>query len=89
MHPELNPMTERSEAHTHPSFPQAMEITGHWLELWERGEISDEVLADQVGELVKRRDGARGFFVVAMTSEVPLMDRLPEPLVAGLRRAGE
>lgn len=66
-----------------------MEITARWLELWERGEISDEVLADQIGELVARRDGARGFFVVSMTAEAPLMDRLPEPLVAELRRIGE
>ena len=32
---------------------------------------------------------ARGFFVVAMTSEIPLLDRQPEPLLATLRQAGE
>jgi hypothetical protein len=42
-----------------------------------------------VGELVASRDGARGFFVVALAGESPLMDRLPEPLVAQLRLAGE
>jgi hypothetical protein len=56
---------------------------------WEAGELSDEVLADRVGELVASRDGARGFFVVALTGEGPLMDRLPEPLVLQLRAAGE
>jgi hypothetical protein len=66
-----------------------MELTSQWLELWDRQELSDEVLADRVGELVARREGARGFFVVAMTTDAPLMDRLPEPLVAQLRRAGE
>ena len=30
----------------------------------------------------------RGFFVVAMTTEIPLMDRLPQPLVSQLRHAG-
>ena len=72
-----------------PTFPQAMEIAAQWLGLWEAGEISDEVLADRVAELVASRDGARGFFVVSLTGETPLMDRLPEPLVAALRLAGE
>jgi hypothetical protein len=72
-----------------PSFPQAMEITAQWLGLWDAGELSDEVLADRVAELVASRDGARGFFVVSLTAEAPLMDRLPEPLVAALRQAGD
>jgi hypothetical protein len=71
------------------SFAVAMERTAQWLAAWEEGELSDEVLADQVGALVASRDGARGFFVVALTSEGPLMDRLPEPLVLRLRSAGE
>jgi hypothetical protein len=66
-----------------------MEIAAQWLGLWERGELSDEVLADRVGELVVSRDGARGFFVVALAGDSPLMDRLPEPLVLQLRAAGE
>lgn len=71
-----------------PSFPQAMEIAAQWIGLWEAGELSDEVLADRVGELVASRDGARGFFVVSLTGEAPLLDRLPEALVAALRQAG-
>jgi len=71
-----------------PSFPQAMEIAAQWIGLWEAGALSDEVLADRVGELVASRDGARGFFVVGLTGEAPLLDRLPEPLVAALRQAG-
>ena len=72
-----------------PTFPQAIEITAQWLQLWEAGELSDEVLADRVAELVASRDGARGFFVVALAGESPLLDRLPEPLVLQLRLAGE
>lgn len=71
-----------------PSFQQAMEITAQWLALWENGELSDEVLADRLGELVASRDGARGFFVVSLVADSPLMDRLPEPLVLQLRAAG-
>lgn len=76
-------------ARPEPSFPESIEIAGQWISLWQEGELSDEVLADRVGELVATRDGSRGFFVVALTSEGPLMDRLPEPLVLQLRRAGE
>ena len=71
------------------SFAEAMERTGRWLSAWEAGELSDEVLADRVAGLVASRDGARGFFVVALTGEGPLMDRLPEPLILQLRAAGE
>lgn len=71
-----------------PTFQQAMEITAQWLALWENGELSDEVLADRVAELVASRDGARGFFVVSLAGDSPLMDRLPEPLALKLRAAG-
>jgi hypothetical protein len=72
-----------------PTFQQAMEITAQCLGLWENGELSDEVLADRVAELVASRDGARGFFVVSLAGDCPLMDRLPDPLVLQLRQAGE
>jgi len=70
------------------TFQEAMNLCAERLALWDAGEVSDEVLADEVGELVRDRDGARGFFVVSLTSDSPLMDRLPEPLVAQLRQAG-
>ena len=72
-----------------PSFQQAMEITAQWLGLWEQGELSDEVLADRVSELVASRDGARGFFVISLAGDSPLMDRLPDPLQVQLRAAGD
>jgi hypothetical protein len=71
-----------------PTFQQAMEISAQWLQLWEHGELSDEVLGDRVAELVISRDGARGFFVLALAGESPLMDRLPDPLLLALRAAG-
>jgi hypothetical protein len=85
----MNDAIADPDAPLEPSFPQAMEITAQWLALWEAGELSDEVLADRVSALVASRDGARGFFVVSLTGEAPLMDRLPEPLVAVLRQAGD
>lgn len=72
-----------------PGFAEAMGISGDWLNLWENGELSDEVLADRVRDLVSSRDGARGFFVVALAGDCALMDRLPESLVLQLRLAGD
>ena len=37
-----------------PTFQQAMEITAAWLQQWDNEEISDEVLADRIGEMVAR-----------------------------------
>ncbi|MFN9644489.1 MAG: hypothetical protein ACK6BG_05060 [Cyanobacteriota bacterium] len=71
-----------------PTFQEAMAISAEKLALWDAGELSDEVLADAVGQLVSHRDGARGFFVVSLTGDSPLMDRLPEALVFQLRQAG-
>jgi hypothetical protein len=71
-----------------PTFQQAMAISAERIGLWDAGELSDEVLADEVGQLVSHRDGARGFFVVSLTADSPLMDRLPEALVSQLRQAG-
>lgn len=90
----LNTASNRStvrEPTTTPSqnrFLESMQLSAGWLSSWEAGELSDEVLADRVADLVSDRDGARGFFVVAMTSEIPLLDRQPEALLAALRQAG-
>lgn len=80
-------MTDRPDPSQH-QFLAALQSSQEWLEQWQDGELSDEVLADRVGELVAGRDGARGFFVVALTGENPLMDRLPEPLLLQLQRHG-
>jgi|APCry1669189000_1035189.scaffolds.fasta_scaffold00958_4 hypothetical protein len=69
-------------------FLAALQTSQEWLEQWEAGELSDEVLADRVGQLLASLDGARGFFVVALAGESPLLDRLPEPLLLQLRCAG-
>ena len=84
-----SPQATPSDAPLQPSFQQAMEITAQWLQLWEHGELSDEVLADRVAELVASRDGARGFFVVSLAGDSPLMDRLPDPVVLALRGGGD
>ena len=72
-----------------PTFNQAMNAAILWSSAWESGELSDEVLADRVSELLSSRDGVRGFFAITLASDCPLMDRLPESLVIQLRAAGE
>jgi hypothetical protein len=71
------------------SFQEAIAQSTEWIRRWDQEELSDDVLADAVGEVVRQRDGARGFFVASLTSDSPLMDRLPEPIVYQLRLAGE
>ena len=72
-----------------PTFEQAMNASMLWCNAWENEELSDEVLAERVAELLVSRDGARGFFVISLASDCPLMDRLPDPLLLQLRAAGE
>tara|TARA_B100000579_G_scaffold294152_1_gene244441 strand:- start:1169 stop:1681 length:513 start_codon:yes stop_codon:yes gene_type:complete len=72
-----------------PTFKQAMDATMIWCKSWENDEISDEVIADRIGELIKTVEGARGFFVVSLSIDCPLMDRVPEALIFKLRSSGE
>ncbi len=64
-----------------PSFEEAMNFALLWCTAWEKGELSDEVLADRVAQLIETNDGARGFLVISLASDCPLMDRLPEPVI--------
>ena len=72
-----------------PTFQEAINVTSIWNSAWDRGELSDEVLADRVSELLETINGARGFLAISLSSNSPLMDRLPEALVFQLRDAGE
>lgn len=72
-----------------PDFEQALEIASFWCNAWDQGELSDEVLADKILNLLRKKEGARGFFVISLLSDSPLMDRLPDPLIFSLREEGE
>ena len=72
-----------------PSFEQAMNASILWCKSWEEGNLSDEVLADRIAELIQTKEGARGFFVISLSDNCPLMDRLPDPLIFKLREAGK
>ena len=72
-----------------PTFKEAMQASMIWCKSWENNEISDEVISDRIGELIKTIEGARGFFVVSLSTDCPLMDRFPDPLIYQLRSSGE
>ena len=72
-----------------PTFKEAMHASIIWCKSWENDEISDEVISDRIGELIKTKDGARGFFVVSLSMDCPLMDRCPDALIFQLRSKGE
>ena len=72
-----------------PTFKEAMQASMLWCKSWENDEISDEVISDRIGELIKTVEGARGFFVVSLSIDCPLMDRFPDALIFQLRNSGE
>ena len=72
-----------------PTFKEAMQASMLWCKSWENDEISDEVISDRIGELIKTVEGARGFFVVSLSIDCPLMDRFPDALIFQLRSSGE
>ena len=72
-----------------PGFEEAINIALIWCNAWEKGELSDEVLADKVAELLESPDGSRGFFAVSLSSDFTLLDRLPDALLIKLRDEGE
>ena len=72
-----------------PTFKEAMQATILWCKSWENEEISDEVISDRIGELIKTKEGARGFFVVSLSIDCPLMDRFPDALIFQLRSSGD
>ena len=72
-----------------PTFKEAMQASMLWCKSWENDEISDEVISDRIGDLIKTVEGARGFFVVSLSIDCPLMDRFPDALIFKLRSSGE
>ena len=72
-----------------PTFKEAMQATMIWCKSWENDEISDEIISDRIGELIKTLEGARGFFVVSLSIDCPLMDRFPDALIFQLRSSGD
>ena len=72
------------------SFNQALNISAQWCKEWREDLLSEEVLADRIAELLKTKNGLRGFFAYALSdSDCYLLDKLPFPLVVKLIEGGK
>ena len=71
------------------SFTQAINISAQWCKEWEEELLSEEVLADRVAELIKTKNGIRGFFVYALSDQdCYLLDKLPFSIVFKFQEGG-
>ena len=71
------------------SFTQAINISAQWCKEWEENLLSEEVLADRVAELIKTKNGLRGFFAYALSDQdCYLLDKLPFSFVFKLQEIG-
>ena len=73
-----------------PSFIQSINIANDWCKDWDEDLLSDEVLADRIKELIRTKNGMRGFFAYALSdSRCSLLDKLPSSLIFTLRERGD
>ena len=83
-------MEKKTIISQNPSFVQSINIAKDWCNEWDNGLLSDEVLADRIKELIKTKNGTRGFFVYALSdSTCTLLDKLPSSLIFTLRERGD
>ncbi len=72
------------------SFTQAINISAQWCKEWAEDLLSEEVLADRIAELIKTRNGLRGFFAYALSDkDCFLLDKLPFSLIYKLNEDGD
>ena len=72
------------------SFTKAINISAQWCKDWGEDLLSEEVLADRIAELIKTKDGIRGFFAYALSDkDCFLLDKLPFSLIFKLNEAGD
>ena len=71
------------------SFTQAINISAKWCNEWGEDLLSEEVLADRIAELIKTKNGLRGFFAYALSDkDCFLLDKLPFSLMFKLNEGG-
>ena len=72
------------------SFTQAINISAQWCKEWGEDLLSEEVLADRIAELIKTRNGLRGFFAYALSDkDCFLLDKLPSSIIYKLNEGGD
>ena len=71
------------------TFAQAINISAQWCKEWGEDLLSEEVLSDRVAELIKTKNGLRGFFAYALSDQnCYLLDKLPFSFIYKLQEAG-
>jgi len=82
-------MKKKAINYREASFTQAINISSEWCKEWGEDLLSEEVLADRIAELIKTRNGLRGFFAYALSDkDCFLLDKLPFSLIYKLNEAG-
>jgi len=72
------------------SFTQAINISAQWCKEWGEDLLSEEVLADRISEIIKTKNGLRGFFAYALSDkDCLLFDKLPFSLIFKLNEGGD
>ena len=72
------------------SFTQAINISALWCKEWGEDVLSEEVLADRIAELIKTKNGLRGFFAYTLSDkDCLLLDKLPFSLIFKLNEGGD
>ena len=72
------------------TFTQAINISAQWCKEWGEDLLSEEVLADRIAELIKTKNGLRGFFAYALSDRnCFLLDKLPFSLIFKLNECGD
>ena len=72
------------------SFTQAINISAQWCKEWKDDLLSEEVLADRIAELIKTKNGLRGFFAYALSDQdCYLLDKLPFSFIYKLTENGK
>lgn len=71
------------------TFKQSLELTQSLLEQIINGQLSEQQVQKAVTDLVKQRNGARGFFVVYLTNEYSLPEPFFKNIILALKSAPE
>ena len=83
-------MKKKTINYKEASFTQAISISEQWCREWGEDLLSEEVLADRIAELIKTKNGLRGFFAYALSDkDCLLLDKLPFSIVFKLIERGQ
>ncbi|MDJ0661373.1 MAG: hypothetical protein QNJ42_18065 [Crocosphaera sp.] len=71
------------------SFEDALQLTGTFLEAMVKKDLKDYEIEEIITTLVSSENGARGFFVIYLTSDLSLADNPSEGVINALKTSPE